>query len=88
MKADGGGLLGFVVSSPSLSLIVLSNIFLLRCYVSEFSSDMIRGLIYRLVTIVALGLSTTCDISLPSFLMTPGTRPRHSFASENDFGVL
>ena len=88
MKSDGGGLLGFVIVSTIFSLMKLSFFSLLRYSVSEFSSDILRGRIDRQVTIVALELSTDCDISLPSFLMGPRTRPMHSFSDVNEFGVL
>ena len=88
MKAYGGGLLGFFIASPSFSLITLSNVSLLRCSVSELSSNMLRGWIGSKGAIVALEVSTSCDISLPSFLMGPRTHPSHSFPARNEFGVL
>ena len=60
----------------------------LYCSVSEFSSDVLRGRIDCQGTIVALEVSTTCDISLHSLLMGQRTRPRHYFAAGNEFGVL
>ena len=88
MKADGSGLLGFVIASPIFSLMALSKVSLLRCLVFEFSSDILRGCIDCRGDIVALDMSTDCDISLPSLLMGPRTRPRHFFADGNEFGVL
>ena len=88
MKADGGGLLGFVIASPSLSLMILLNIYLLNCPVSEFIPDMLRGRIDRWGAIVALEVSTACGISLPSLFMGLRTLHRHSFASGDEFGVL
>ena len=88
MKADGGGLLGFVIAPPRFSLLILSKVSLSRCSVSEFSSDMLRGRLDRQGTIVDLEVRNACDISLPSFLMGTITRPRHSFADGNEFGVL
>ena len=77
----------FGIASPSFSLMKSSKFYLLRCSVSEVSSDMLRGRIDRQSTIVALEVSTACDISLPSFLMG-SAYPRHSFTAGNDFGVL
>ena len=88
MKADGGSLIGFIIASPRLSVMILSNIYLFRCSVSKFSSDMIRGRIDRWGTIVALEVSTACDISIPSLLMGTRTRPMHSFAAGNEFGFI
>ena len=62
MKADGGGLIGFVIASPSFSFIKLSKVSLLHFSVSEFSSDMLRERIYLRGTIVALEVSTACGI--------------------------
>ena len=83
MKSDGGGLFGFFVSSPSLSLMVSSKIPFLHFSVSEFSLDMLRGRIYSRDTIVALEVINACDISLPSFLMGTSTLLRHSFVDGN-----
>ena len=65
MKAYGSGLLGFVIAPPSFSLMKLSNVYVLRFYVSKLSSDMLRGQIDRRGTIVALEASTVYEISLP-----------------------
>ena len=88
MKADGGGLFGFVVALPIFTLMTLSTVSLLRCSVSEFSSDMLRGRIDCQGTIVALEVIAACDISLPSLLMGPRNRPGHSFAAGNEFVFL
>ena len=83
MKAGCGGLFGLVMASPSLSLIILLNIYLLRCSVSEFCPCVFRGRIDCRGTIVALEVSTACDISLPSLFMGLRTRPRNSFVDGN-----
>ena len=88
MKLDGGGLLGFVIALPSFSLMALSNVSLLRCYISKFSSYMLKGRIDLQGTIVALEVSTACNISLPLFLMGPRNFPRHYFAAGNEFLVI
>ena len=88
MKAGGGVILGFVVSSPRLSLMTLSKVSLLSSYVSEFSSYMLRGKIHCRVTIVALEVITVCDISLPSFFMGLRACPRHYLVDGKEFGVL
>ena len=88
MKEDGGGLLVFVIASPSFYLMKLSNVYHLRYSVSEFSLYMLRWRIYCQGNIGALEVSTACDILIPSFLMGTRTLPRHSFAAGNDFGVI
>ena len=88
MEAYGGGLPGFFIASPMFSSMKLSKVYLLRCSVSEFSLDMLRGRIDRRGDIVDLEVITACDISLPSFLMGLRIRPRHSFAVGNEFGVI
>ena len=85
---NGGGLLDFVIASSIFSLIKLSKVSLLCCSVSEFSSDMLRGWIDIRGNIVALEVSTACEISLPSLLMGPRTRPMHYFAAGKEFGGL
>ena len=88
MKADGGGLLGFVIAQPSFSLMKLSKVYLLCCSVSELILDMLRGRIYFQGIIIALEVGTVCNISLPSLLRGPRTLPRHYFAAGDEFGVL
>ena len=48
---------------------------------------MLRGRIDRQGTIVALEVSTACDISLPLLLMGLRSSPRHSFVAWNEFGL-